>query len=373
MRIAFCTPFKPLEHPRPSGDVMIARSLYDYLKGRGHELLDPPHFETTWFFWRPARWPALARSMARARAFVRRQRPDLWLTYHTYDKAPDVLGPMAAAAGIPYCIFSGSYAPVRGKRLRYRPGYWLNRRALLAAEHVFVKEWWDLEDVRLLLPEERVSWVPPGLFPEDFQRDEQARQRLRREWHVGERPVVLSVAVFRPGVKTEGLRYVIQACGLLLRQGADLELIIAGDGPERDALRRLAEVECPGRVRFLGLLPRQELPAVYSAADVFAFPGINEAVGMVFIEAQSCGVPVVAFDHAGGRFNVAHGRSGLVTPSFDLEAFAGGIGELVADSEQRQEMGREAARHVREKHDLHRNYAAMESVLLDVRRGRRGP
>ncbi len=372
MRIAFCTPFKPLNHPRPSGDVMIAQSLYDFLEKQGHELLTPPHFETTWFFWRPRRWPELVQAMLKARRFIREQRPDLWFTYHSYDKAPDVLGSMAASAGVPYCVYSGSYAPNRGKKLRYRPGFLVNRHALRAAYHVFAKEWWDFEDVRQLLPEDRVSYVPPGLFPEHFERDEQARQRLRQEWGVGGKPVVLSVAMFRKGVKVQGLTYVIQACGKLLRQGLDLELVIAGDGPERDYVHALGHKECPGKVRFLGLTPRNELPPVYSAADLFAFPGINEAVGMVYIEAQSCGVPVVAFDHAGGKVNVAHERCGLVTPSFDLDAFTDAIGLLASSREKRQAMGREAALYVREHHDLSKNYAAMENVLYNaVNNGKR--
>jgi len=367
MRIAFCTPFKPLDHPRPSGDVMIARGIHDYLQRKGHELLRPPHFETTWCYWRPRRWPALLQAALRTKRFLHEARPDVWLTYHTYDKAPDILGPWLAAQQTAYAIFSGAYAPVRGRRLRYRPGFLLNRKALLAAGHVFVKERWDYDDVAGLLGPEGVTYVPPCLFPQDFQRDDQARARLRAEWGLDDdTPLVMSAAVFRPGVKTEGLRQVIMACGRLVRQGAPLQLLIAGDGPERECIHALAQEQLPGRVRFPGLVPREQLPPYYSAADVFAFPGINEAVGMVLLEAQSCGTPAVAWDHAGGKEVIANGRSGLVTPSFDEQAFTEAIGSLVADAGLRRRLGTQAAAYVREVHDLERNYANIEGVLQEL-------
>ena len=368
MRIAFCTPFKPLDHPRPSGDVMIARSIVDFLRKRGHEVLLVPHFETTWFYWRPRTWPALCKALCAGRAFLQKHRPDLWLTYHTYDKAPDILGPWLAAHQIPYAIFSGAYAPKRGRRLRYRPGFFLNRKALHDAAHVFIKERWDVADVGGLIGEDRVTYVPPGLFPDDWQHDAVARRTLRREWGDEHAPLVMSAAAFRPGVKTEGLRQVILACGRLMRSGQapDLRLVIAGDGPERPFLENLAAEHMPGRTRFLGLVPREELPRYYSAADVFAFPGINEAVGMVLLEAQSCGTPAVAWDHFGGREVVAHERSGFVTKSFDEHAFTEAIGRLVTEPELRRRMGGEAVQYVRETHDLNKNYAAVEERLLTI-------
>lgn len=367
MRIAFCTPFKPLDHPRPSGDVMIARGIHDYLARQGHELLSPPHFETTWCYWRPRSWPALVRAARATRVFLRETHPQLWLTYHTYDKAPDILGPWLAAPKTTYAIFSGAYAPVRGKRLRYRPGFLLNRTALRRAGHVFVKERWDLDDVAGLLGSERVTYVPPGLFPRDFTRDEEGRARLREQWELSEdTPLVMSAAMFRPGVKTEGLRQVILACGKLARAGRELRLVIAGDGPERAFLEGLAKEQLPGRVRFLGLVPRQELPRYYSAADIFAFPGINEAVGMVLLEAQSCGTPAVAWDHAGGKEVIRHQYSGLVTPSFDEDAFAQAIGGLLDDPDLRRRLGKQATAYVREVHDLDKNYMAMEKQLLEL-------
>jgi glycosyltransferase involved in cell wall biosynthesis len=99
--------------------------------------------------------------------------------------------------------------------------------------------------------------------------------------------------MFRPDVKTEGLTWVIRACGELRRRGNNFHLVIAGDGKEKDRLQRLAREHLPHRFHFAGEIPRKEMYRYYSACDLFVFPGIRESLGMVFLEAQSCGLPVV--------------------------------------------------------------------------------
>jgi glycosyltransferase involved in cell wall biosynthesis len=122
----------------------------------------------------------------------------------------------------------------------------------------------------------------------------------------------------------------------------------------------------PGRYTFAGKIPRERMAAYYSAGDLFVFPGINEGLGMVYLEAQACGLPVVAFDHDGAPEVVDHGRTGIITPSFDASSFTRAVRELLADEPRRKKMGRRAAKYVRDEHDLDRNYAAMEGRMLDM-------
>jgi glycosyltransferase involved in cell wall biosynthesis len=177
---------------------------------------------------------------------------------------------------------------------------------------------------------------------------------------------VLTAAMFRPGVKFKGLVGVIKACGRLLRNGFEIRLVVVGDGSQRTALMQLAQTELPGKVVFAGQVPRTDMYRYYSAGDLFVFPGIGESLGMVFLEAQSCGLPVVAVANAGVPEVVEDGKTGLLAPLDDQSAFLRAMGELLVDVRLRREMGRAAQAYIRRKHDLSKNYAGVERVLSRI-------
>ena len=367
MKICFYTPFKPLGHPHPSGDLVTATGIYDFLERRGHQMVPVSSLRCRWIYWKPWVWPRLVWERQRVARRFGAARCDVWFSYHSYYKAPDMLGPsVARRIGIPYVLFQGIYSTRRRRDPRTRPGFHLNRQVLLAARHVFTNKRMDWVNLRRLLPEERLTYVAPGLHSRDFTVDPGARAELRRLWGAGEDPVVLSVAMFRPGVKAEGLTWVIRTCGELRRRGRKFTLVIVGDGKERTHLERLAQGEIRDRCIFTGQVPRQQLYRYYSAADLFVFPGIQEALGMVYLEAQSCGLPVVAFDNAGVPEAVQDGRTGLLVPMRDGSAFAGAIARLLDDAPLRRHMGATARAHIREAHELDRNYGMMEEKLKGI-------
>jgi glycosyltransferase involved in cell wall biosynthesis len=104
----------------------------------------------------------------------------------------------------------------------------------------------------------------------------------------------------------------------------------------------------------------------YSAGDLFVFPGIRESLGMVYLESQSCGLPVVAFHNGGIPEVVVDGETGFLTPVYQPEPFDEAIQKLVLNKELRRVMGQKAAAYVRAHHHLIRNYRAMETVLLNI-------
>jgi glycosyltransferase involved in cell wall biosynthesis len=117
------------------------------------------------------------------------------------------------------------------------------------------------------------------------------------------------------------------------------------------------------RVLFLGKIPRKDMYRYYSAADIFVFPGIRESLGIVFLEAQSCGLPVVAFNNAGVPEAVRDGKTGLLVPIYALEPFVDAVKRLMVDKNLRRRMGIAAKSYVREAHDLEKNYKKLDSVI----------
>jgi len=372
MRIAFYAPFKPLDHPSPSGDRTIGRGLVSFLRERGHEVDAVSSMRTRLVCNKPWLWPSVLMERRRAHAEARALRAGLWLTYHAYYKAPDLLGPsVSRKLGVPYAVFQGIYSTKVRKKASTRLGFELNKAALLAADRVFTNKLRDLDNLRRLLPESRLTYVAPGIMPDDFVFSGKARRTLREKWGVNKRPVIMTAAMFRDDVKTRGLRYMIERLGELARQGKRFLLVVAGDGEMRESLHALAARELPDRTIFLGLVPRRELRYYYSASDLFVFPGINESLGMVYLEAQAVGLPVVAFDNDGLPEVAANGETAFLTPPFDDEAFKEAVVKLLDDKPLRRAMGESAERRVRERHDLSKNYGVMEERLLELVSARR--
>jgi glycosyltransferase involved in cell wall biosynthesis len=90
-------------------------------------------------------------------------------------------------------------------------------------------------------------------------------------------------------------RAAVSALAILCRAGADLTLVCTGGQREaQPALERLvAENGLEGRVLFLGYVPREAMPALYSGARCLVFPSLFEGFGLPVLEAMSCGCPVV--------------------------------------------------------------------------------
>ena len=367
LRISFYAPFKPLGHAHPSGDLVTATAISDFLAHGGHQVTSASTLRCRWLYWKPWLWPRLLWERRRVIRNLRASSADLWFTYHSYYKAPDLLGAYAAQkAGLPYVIFQGIYATKRRRKLKTRPGFYLNKATLLAADHVFTNKTVDLINLKRLLPADRITYVAPGINPEEFTFDQRARNEFRHHWSPDGEPVIFSAAMFRRDVKTAGLQWVIRVCGELERQGHHFQLVSAGDGRERNALEKLAAEQVPDRVRFVGKISRPELYRYYSAADLFVFPGINESLGMVFLEAQACGLPVVAFDNAGVPEAVQNLKTGFLVPPHEMAPFVDAVKQLLNNKGLRRQMGQSAATYVRASHDLRKNFQEIERVLQKV-------
>lgn len=143
-------------------------------------------------------------------------------------------------------------------------------------------------------------------------------------------------------------------------------LTIVGDGPDRDALARLAgELGLGERVRFTGFVPHEQLPALYRAADLFATASTIETQGLVVLEAMACGLPVIGVGALALPEAVRHGDNGLLAPVGDEAALAQCLAHLVSDVGLRKRMGM-ASRRLAEQHGLERVAAQYEGLYRQV-------
>ncbi|TKB26103.1 glycosyltransferase family 4 protein [Desulfopila sp. IMCC35006] len=367
MKIAYYMPFKPMDHRNPSGDLVTGTEIYNYLAGKGHAITLASRLRCRWIYYRPLVLLQLLREKNRILRECRTEKPDLWLSYHSYYKAPDLLGSTCSRKlGIPYVIFQGIYSTKQRRRIKTLPGYLLNRQVLQSADHIFTNKQRDFTNLKRLIPENRLSYIGPGIQPQLFRFADDWRLRLRRQWAIDNETIVMTAAMMRPGVKTEGIGLVIESCSELAQNGFPIRLIIAGDGTCRQQLEQKAAQLLPDRVQFLGKVPRSELYRYYSAADIFAFPGIQESLGMVYLEAQSCNLPVVAYRDWGGGEAVVDGQTGLLSPAAAPSLFTKNIQRLIEDKTKRDILANAAGEHIRHNHDLDRNYRQLEQKLVHM-------
>jgi glycosyltransferase involved in cell wall biosynthesis len=117
-------------------------------------------------------------------------------------------------------------------------------------------------------------------------------------------------------------------------------LVIAGDGEDRCRLERIAtELGVERRVRFLGPVSRHELPRLYCSVDLLVATSFaSETFGIGPVEAQACGLPVVATRFGGFPEVVAEGRTGLLVPPRDPAALALAVQSLLDDPPRRAAM-----------------------------------
>ncbi len=367
MKIAYYMPFKPMGHHNPSGDLIIGTEIYDYLKQQGAEIHLISRFRCRWLYLKPYLWPVMVFELFKVLYLCRKNPPDIWLTYHSYYKAPDILGSLCCMIlGIPYTIFQGIYSTKRRRSLKTIAGFYLNRFALQQAAYIFSNKKSDTINLKRIMPVDRVHYIPPGLQPQEFGFNREARQRIRRELQAGKRVIIMSAAMFRPGVKTDGILKVISYCQTLLERGCDILLILAGDGSNRGLIENAAMQALGEKVVFLGKVDRTMLPDYYSAADIFAFPGIDESLGMVYLEAQACSLPVVAFSDWGAKEAVLHDETGFLSPAAAEIQFIDNLQNLIEDDKLRTKMGQAATVYVREKHNVLRNYGQMWQRLRQL-------
>ena len=120
-------------------------------------------------------------------------------------------------------------------------------------------------------------------------------------------------------------------------------LHVVGDGPDGDALKaRAGDLGLADRVRWYGALPQHALIPLYQGARLLAVPSREEGLGLVAVEAQLCGTPVVAYADGGLLDVVRADHGGTLIPVGDIQALGAGIARILADTDSADTLGMEA-------------------------------
>ncbi len=335
-RVAFYTPMKSPDSPVPSGDREMARNLMRAIAADGDKVELVSRLRIYDKAGDAQVQEALrAKADAEAKRLITELPSDtaLWVTYHNYYKAPDLLGPrVCAARNIPYVQLESTRATSRLN------GPWAGfaksaHDACDAAQLIFYHTANDLITLeREQFKDQRLEELPPFL---------PASQLPVASTCDGP---MLTVGMMRRGDKLASYEILAQSLSHLT---GDWALNIAGDGPARPEVEAMM-APFRSKVRFLGQLDRDALQGVYEKSSLLVWPGVNEAYGMIYLEAQASGVPVVAQDRPGVRDVLAPSDY----PSVDAgpEGLAVRIRALLDDLPRRLSLGEMARAHVSTRH-----------------------
>jgi glycosyltransferase involved in cell wall biosynthesis len=360
MRIAFYSPIAKPSDTTPSGISRVGALLVQALQVAGHTVDTPPLPRSYEGKGDAARQSHIysecenaATNYLEAIALGREPRPDLWFSYHVYYKSPDWIGPrVAKALGVPYLIAEGSHAPKRAKG-PWALGHDGTTKALQAADRLLAMtsfdrvclEWIDKDRVRDLKP-----FIDADGFAFITHRE---TQRLR----------LLAVAMMRNERKLASYRLLATALGMVK---TPVSVSIAGAGIHRPDVERAFSAASQHKVKFLGAVQREDLPSLLQEADVFTWPGLGEAYGLAFLEAQAAALPVVACHDRGVPDVVKAEITALLSPPDNARIYARNIETLQQDETMRLAMGILAQRFVTQERSIRPASANLRNIVREV-------
>ncbi|MFH1245579.1 MAG: glycosyltransferase family 4 protein [Candidatus Omnitrophota bacterium] len=164
----------------------------------------------------------------------------------------------------------------------------------------------------------------------------------------------------------KGQRYLISAMERIHKENPAVQLLLVGDGPEKNKLTQMVEdLGLEKNIFFVPATLDTSMPL--SLMDVFVFPSLLEGLGLAIIEAQAMGVPVVATDVGGIYTLVKDGVNGFLVPPKDSKALAQAILKLLKDKELAGTFSQRAREQAKQRFNLHQMTAEIEKVYLEVR------
>jgi phosphatidylinositol alpha-1,6-mannosyltransferase len=189
---------------------------------------------------------------------------------------------------------------------------------------------------------QRMVKIAPGIDVDHF--SPQDSTQLRKELKLENKRVIVSVGRL---VHRKGQDHLIQAMPEILKSVPDAHLLMVGQGPYLSHLKKLVEnLDLIDQVSFIGRIQYAQLPQYICAGDIFAMPSRSrffglevEGLGIVYLEASACGLPVIAGSSGGAPDAVVDGVTGIVVNGENDQEIAAAAIKLLQDLARSKSMG----------------------------------
>jgi len=184
--------------------------------------------------------------------------------------------------------------------------------------------------------------IAPGIDTEHF--SPRNSENLRRSLKLSEKKTIVCVARL---VHRKGQDRLIEAMPLVLKEISNAHLLIVGQGPYQQKLfEKVRQLNLEEHVTFTGRINYEQLPEYICVGDLFAMPSRSrfaglevEGLGIAYLEASACGLPVIAGSSGGAPDAVEDGKTGQVVDGRDTTAIARSVIKFLKDPEGSKRMG----------------------------------
>ena len=249
---------------------------------------------------------------------------------------------------------------------------WLMKKVIGEAEELVPNsEFTLLEYERWGVPREKMVTIVPGVDSVFFHPREKS-QHLMEKYRLQDKQVIMTVGRLD---ERKGHDMVIRAMTQLTKRFPGVVYIIVGKGREEQRLKNLADnLKLHDQVIFTGFVADESLPDYYNLCDIFVLPnreteshnqlkGDYEGFGVVFLEASSCGKPVIAGTSGGSCEAVVDGVTGLMVDPRSEGGIAHAVGRILADKNFANRLGMAGRNRAEKEFDWRHIAITMKSIL----------
>jgi glycosyltransferase involved in cell wall biosynthesis len=302
--------------------------------------------------------------LLRLRKFLRTESYDI---VHTHTSKGGFVGRLAAwLAGVPVIVhtahgFAFHEASPVAIRLFYSTleriaSRWCDRIVSVSEFH---RNW----AIRLgMCRPGKIMAIPNGIA-DVCRNQEVAPAELRRQLGAGRGDLlVLSIARL---AEDKGLKYLIEAAAMLPHKGHRIQIVIAGEGPAREQLERLAShLSVTDRVSFVGF--REDVGDLLAACDLVILPSLREGLSISLLEAMAAGKPIIATSIGSQREVASHAEMALLVRPADALSLSEGILRLASDRALMARLGANARAVYESSYAEKRMLQAYRQLYLDL-------
>jgi hypothetical protein len=357
MRIGFYAPLKSPKSSVPSGDRKMARMLFQILESLGHEVFLLSELRT----WEGKGDLEDQNSIRVQSELVVKEIEndirnsggiDCVFVYHLYHKAPDWIGlKISEIFNVPYLVTEASYAPKQANG-KWVQGHEQVKRCLEMASGVLSINLTDIACVKdVLKPWQHQQSLNPFIEPMEsktlsaMDRNGVAKQfglDISSTW-------LICSGMMRSGDKMASYRELSRSLNLLTNK--NWALLIIGDGEMRSEVEILFKKWCH-QVAFIGKVPSYDVRTWLNLADIYVWPGINEAYGLALLEGVSVGLPSVSYRFGGIPSIIESGFNGYVLESGEINGYSDAVDRLISDIKLRKTMSQNANVKYKQDHSM---------------------